>query len=250
MIAIYHRTIEGIPLLELVSHELTKEKLPPVIFFHGWLSFKERVLTHGYELAKQGFRVLLPEALYHGERADNKPTADHQLDFWKIVGQNVKDIDTLVKCYEEQDLIDPKRLGISGLSMGGITVCAAMKQYANIKAAACLMGTPYAQEFARGMIRDLEKQTNSNLNLDVEHEIAQLASLDLSLEPAAIKGRPFYFWHGKNDQMVPYQPTYDFYQKYKNEEYGQKMEFTTTDGGHDVPYEISVASAAFFAKNL
>ena len=46
--------------LEICDSEKLGEELPLVFFYHGWTGCKERVLTQGYEIAKKGFRVILP----------------------------------------------------------------------------------------------------------------------------------------------------------------------------------------------
>ncbi|MGM0156991.1 lipase/esterase [Enterococcus sp. AZ191] len=65
---ILKRTVKNIPLLEVVLEELRDEKIPIVIYYHGWQTSKELVLTQGRKFAKKGIRVLLPDAMNHGER--------------------------------------------------------------------------------------------------------------------------------------------------------------------------------------
>ncbi len=65
---ILKRKVNNIPLLEVVLTELRAEKIPIIIYYHGWQTSKELVLTQGRKFAKQGFRVLLPDAMNHGER--------------------------------------------------------------------------------------------------------------------------------------------------------------------------------------
>lgn len=56
MIEIITKKIEGLPVLEVVAKKYRTQKLPLIVFYHGWTGCKERVLTEGYELAKRGFR--------------------------------------------------------------------------------------------------------------------------------------------------------------------------------------------------
>ena len=85
---------------------------------------------------------------------------------------------------------------------------------------------------------------------DTKKQIHLLAPIDLASAPEKIAGRPFHFWHGTSDDMVPYQPTYDFYQGIKDQSYGENVSFTTTADGHKVPYQISVEMAEFFSAKL
>ena len=72
MVIIKNKAIQNIPVFEVYKDENKNKVLPLIVFYHGWESRKERVLEYGYTLAKKGFRVVLPEALNHGERQVNK----------------------------------------------------------------------------------------------------------------------------------------------------------------------------------
>lgn len=249
MIEITHNVIAGIPVLELVDSSLKADKLPLVVFYHGWDSLKENVLVNGYELAKRGFRAILPEALYHGERSDGQPSASHYLEFWKVVQQNIEEFPVLRDYYVAEKLADPERIGVTGLSMGGITTCGIVTTYPDFKAAVCLMGSPNATDFAHEII-DNALTLGYKLPADTKNQIHLLKPIDLASAPEKIAGRPFHFWHGTSDDMVPYQPTYDFYESIKEEDYARNVSFTTTADGHKVPYSISVEMADFFGTHL
>lgn len=249
MIVIKHQVINTIPVLELVDSELQETALPLVVFYHGWCNVKESVLVNGYELAKRGMRALLPEALYHGERQVGGGPETHYLDFWNIIKQNIIEFPELVRFFADQNLVEQNKVGATGLSMGGITTCGVLKTYDWLTAAVCLMGSPNLRQFAKQVCQELEQQGVS-LPSDTAQQIAALESYDLSAAPAKIAGRPFHFWHGTNDDQVPYAPTYAFYQQVKNTDYGRNVSFTTTDGGHKVPYSISVEMADFFQTHF
>ena len=80
MISIIHKECQGLPYLELIEEDKKDQSLPLIVFYHGWTGRKENNLTQGYEIAKKGFRVVMPDALFHGERADG-PAENHQLQF-------------------------------------------------------------------------------------------------------------------------------------------------------------------------
>lgn len=65
---ILKRSVHHIPVLEVVLKELREERIPVVIYYHGWQTSKELVLTQGRKIAQQGIRVILPDAMNHGER--------------------------------------------------------------------------------------------------------------------------------------------------------------------------------------
>ena len=114
MISIITKEINDLPILEICDSEKLGEELPLVFFYHGWTGCKERVLTQGYEIAKKGFRVILPDALYHGDRQEGD-VKGHVLEFWKIVLNSVKEFPTLVDYYRENVGIKDGFVGVSGL---------------------------------------------------------------------------------------------------------------------------------------
>ncbi|MGY3777652.1 dienelactone hydrolase family protein [Isobaculum melis] len=250
MISIQHEVVSGIPVLNVAPADKMNEKLPTVIFYHGWTNYKESVLVNGYELAKRGFRAILPEAYLHGERKESELVEEKYMEFWEVVLANIKELPLLHQHYLEKGLLDAERFGVTGLSMGGITTCAMLTQFDFIKAAVCLMGSPAPMEFSKWLLQS-SWATGTKIPADTVEQIGQLAPIDLSVQPEKINGRPVHFWHGTADELVPYKPTKDFYEHIKNEPYAKNVSFTTSKGvGHRVPYLTSVEMAEFFEKVL
>ncbi|KRL00072.1 alpha/beta fold hydrolase [Liquorilactobacillus capillatus] len=250
MIIIKSKKIGMIPVLEVVQSVKAEEELPLVFFYHGWTGCKEKVLTQGYEIAKRGFRVVLPDALYHGERLVVGKTSEHKLEFWQIIVNSIKEFPQLLAYYRETTGIKDEKIGVSGLSMGGITTCALLRTYPQITAAVCLMGSPAPCDFARALLEAIPGMEDVDPNY-IEQQIKALELIDLSMNPQKIAGRPLHFWHGTSDPMVPYQPTKTFFDKIKDHSYAEKVTFTTTqDAVHKVSYETTVEMADKFAVYL
>ena len=91
MIIVKKEFIKNIPILEVVSEDKLRKRLPLIIFVHGITSAKEHNLHYAYLLAEKGFRVVLPEAIYHGERGGDLPGEKLYLHFWEIVLQSIHD---------------------------------------------------------------------------------------------------------------------------------------------------------------
>lgn len=236
------------PVLELNDSNLRDESLPLVFFYHGWEGCKEKVLTQGYEIAKRGFRVVIPDAQNHGERMVGGPAKTHFLEFWQIIADSVAEFPKIVDYYEKTTGIKDDFVGVSGLSMGGITTCALMASYDWISSAVCLMGSPCPVEFAKKLIASMPEVKNVPQQY-VDSQLQALRAIDLSLAPEKIAARPFHFWHGTADQIVPYKPTKAFYDRIKDEDYAQKTTFTTTEKAvHKVSYETTVEMAEKFAE--
>lgn len=217
MVTIENDLINEIPVLHIADQKRRGERLPFIIFVHGFTSAKENNLHYAYLLAQKGFRVILPEALHHGER--NRGLSGNRLNirFWEIVLQTIEELDILKRSFEEEQLIDPSRIGVVGTSMGGIVTLGALTKYNWIKAATSLMGMPYYEKFALSQIGEMKKK---GIELPIqEKEISQLMDKlrehDLSIQPEKLRNRPLLFWHGKQDNVVPYSSTYHFYESIK-----------------------------------
>ena len=87
-VVVRKRTVGNIPLLEVVAEDKIYEPLPLVIYYHGWQTAKELVLTQGRKLAAKNFRVLLPDATNHGERK-TKTSEIPSLTFWDSIQTNL-----------------------------------------------------------------------------------------------------------------------------------------------------------------
>lgn len=255
MIILKHEVISGLPVIELVQNEQSNEKLPTVFFYHGWESYKERVLEYGYSLAQAGFRVILPEAYNHGERrTDNEPAQD-PMNFWQVVTTSVKEFPKIAKWYIAANKTLPERIGVAGLSMGGITTSAILTQYDWVKTASILMGSPSPIEFTKWLFQNYEVEGQSiydTLDVElVERRLNELAPVSLNLQPEKIAGRSIYFWHGADDDIVPAMLTQKFVEENSAKEHGKNMTFEITAGvGHKVPREIITNTTEYFKIHL
>lgn len=217
MINIHHGFTKNIPYLEVVAQELQNEKLPGVIFVHGFTSAKEHNLHYAYYLAMRGFRVVLPEAQLHGERYANVTETELNLSFWDIVISTIHELQYFVDEFSQKKLIDIERVGVAGTSMGGIVTFGALTQYQWIKAAVALMGTPAYVSFAKSQMNAM-KHSGAPIplsNSEAKKLFQKLEQYDLSIKPERLNERPLLFWHSESDHVVPFEPTYKFFLKAK-----------------------------------
>ena len=206
-LTIRKRTLGTIPLLEVVQKENRNELLPLIVYYHGWQSSKELVLTQGRKLAQAGFRVLLPDAANHGDRYQEM-TRIPSLTFWQSIHTNLFEFGFIVNHFRKLGLADDG-IGVGGVSMGGFTTCALLTHNPEIKAAACVMGSPKPVAY-RDRILTRAKEMNRFYPHDYESLLSWIPSYDLSLRPETLAGRPLLFWHGTQDRIVPYEDTAAF----------------------------------------
>ena len=118
-----------------------------------------------------------------------------------------------------------------------------------------MMGTPDYEAFSRRQLDGIKKKLGSLPMTDeqIESQLALLRPYDAAaaLKQGEWEARPLHFWHGKRDETVPYENTYDFYRKLKPlyEETGIPISIELDDkAGHAVPND-AVYNAVHFLKN-
>ncbi|AST90576.1 hypothetical protein BC6307_04425 [Sutcliffiella cohnii] len=247
MIHIEKRKIKEIPLLEVYDQSIKNEKAPTIFFFHGITSMKEMNLSYAYLMAEKGFRVVLPDSLYHGERGKRLQPHELAATFWKIVLTNITDVNTLRKVYIEEGKIEEARIGVAGTSMGAITTLGCLTQYSWIKAAVSLMGTPSYEQFALEKLNALKGQITLS-EVEIAEALEQLKPFDLSKKPELLNGRPLYCWHGALDKEVPVHHIQKFAETIPE---GSNVKLVIDpNGSHKVSKEGMYATANWFAEHL
>lgn len=217
MIIIENKSIADIPLLHVVEQKNNDKSLPFILFIHGFESVKENNLHYAYLLANKGFRVVMPEAIYHGERQTGLNSLEMNIKFWEIVTKTIDELQLIKDYYESENKIIPNQIGLAGTSMGGIITLGALTQYSWIKAAVSLMGMPYYEQFSQYQIEQFAAKGVKLPFTEQEKEaiLEHLRTYDLSMQTEKLNERPLLFWHGMKDPIVPYKYTYQFYESIK-----------------------------------
>lgn len=247
---------QQIPVLHVVAQSKETEQIPVVLFFHGFTSAKEHNLHYAYNLAKQGIRVILPEARLHGERSEALDDFHMQLSFWEIVLTSIKEADVLHQELERRKLISAETaVGIAGTSMGGITTFGCLARYDWVDAASVMMGSPAFVRLAKGQIAHAERGGRTLPVSEEERErlFQALAQVDLSQQPAKLDRRPLFMWHGEQDTVVPFAFTQQFYEealKDYPEHEGRLKWMPDEEAGHAVTRPGMLAAVDWLAQHL
>ncbi|WLR42927.1 prolyl oligopeptidase family serine peptidase [Bacillus carboniphilus] len=243
-----------IPTLHIVKDENKDKPSPFVIFIHGFNSLKEKNLHYAYLLAEKGFRVALPESIYHGERSKDMKEDELKMHFWNIVIHTIDEIEQVKDYFLSKKIIDETRIGLAGTSMGAIITFGALKKYSWIKVATSLMGYPCYKDLALHQLKYIE--TNIGISItkqQVERELSKLDDYDLGQSNEKLAGRPLLFWHGQLDDVVPHEGAYDFYQNVKPMyvNYPHRLSFISDpDEGHSVSNQGIMETVAWFVQHL
>ncbi|RYG72592.1 alpha/beta fold hydrolase [Lentibacillus lipolyticus] len=253
MIGIERTTLTSIPSLIVADEAKKQEALPVLTYFHGFTSAKEHNLPLAYLLASKGYRVILPDSMYHGERETEITDMQKQVSFWNIVMQNVEDLKNIKEALVEKGLLQDERFGVAGTSMGGITTAAALTQYSWIRAAGVLMGSPKITTYAKTLVDSFRKEGDLPVSDNmIEQLYEQLKQYDLSKQMSKLNERPVMFWHGDSDAVVPFDHSYTFYDEarhhYTNPE---SIRFIKEPNrGHKVSRHAILETVKWFEEHL
>lgn len=244
----------GIPLLHVAPERRWSEPLPTVVFFHGITSAKEHNLHYAYQLAEKGLRVLLPDALLHGERTENLTEMQLIVRFWEIILNSIQELDYINGIAQERKLVKGD-IAIGGTSMGGITTLGALAAYPWIKAAAVMMGAGNYVELSKAQIVQFESRGFQLPFTEQQREelFETLSNFDSTHNIEAFNQRPIFFWHGEQDPVVAFEPTFKLYNQLK-EHYRDTPEhlyfMREREAGHAVTRQGMLAATDWLAKHL
>lgn len=94
----------------------TFDKKPLVILQHGLSSKKEDMNSFATALAERGFFVVTPDAMGHGE-----DETEERHTVIELVYGTANYFEAIIKYFEASEYVDTERLGLVGLSLGGMT---------------------------------------------------------------------------------------------------------------------------------
>ncbi|MDM5328320.1 alpha/beta fold hydrolase [Neobacillus sp. CF12] len=255
MIIVEKSLLKKSPHLHIVNKSDQQKKLPLIIFNHGFTSAKEHNLHYAYLLAEKGFRIILPEAIYHGEREQGLNETALYKHFWEIVIKTIHELNDYKEYYVNEGLVDQEQIGLAGTSMGGMVTLGALTKYKWVKAAVSLMGMPAYEKYLHWQLEQMQSLglTLSFTDEQIEEQLSFLRQYDLSLQPEKLENRPLLFWHGIKDPIVPYHLTYQFYQSIKDDyqKTPANIRFISdAQADHKVSREGLKATVEWFEKHL
>lgn len=122
--------IQNIPALVFEPRDGTSRG--HIIHYHGWKSKIENHALMASAMAAAGFVVLVPDALYHGERGLQKAEGYELLP--EVILSNLEEFPIL------SSYLQAKRLYLSGHSMGSMSAGVIFHQEKQVEAAAIING--------------------------------------------------------------------------------------------------------------
>jgi len=251
MIHIIDQQIDDISYLMVEKSTLQGKSCPTVIYFHGFNGERDASLTIAYRIAQNNIRVILPDALMHGDREGEITQTEKELAFWDIVLQNVKEVEIIKNELDKLNLIGEHKIGIGGTSMGGITTSAVLTKYDWVDAGVIVMGAPNLSEYASRLVGDFNEANEKKIpEKELEKAKEMIKTLDLSLNPTSIENVPLLFWHGEEDDVVPMKYALNFYEKNKSLPNIQMKFIKEAGRAHNVSRLAMNETAKWFTNHL
>ena len=234
--------------------QLPQPPYPVVLLFHGFDSCKERKLQHAYIIAQQGFFVVMPDAVRHGEREDSAFASlsyTQKAEFlFDVVTETAAAIDSILNNYAQSSMVDTSSCGLVGTSMGGMVLYEYLARSGTdrIKTAVSIISTP---DF--GSVIDNSMENNPEFyNLYSRSKIDEVkASQPLSMV-SRLKDFPLLMLNSEDDQLIPFFPARNFYSdlhhQYTDKDLLKMKIFYNT--GHQTTNNMMVESAVWLHNCL
>jgi dienelactone hydrolase len=168
--------------------------LPTVIYYHGSHSSKDFIRFQAMSIASFGYQVIVPDALYHGERGSNEYNDPDSLEkyIWEIILRSIQESDVLINNAIESNDADPARIGVIGDSMGAITAGGVFVKHSHLKCLAGFNGAFAWQECIKKNILPSSELYKDEIKL-----------YDPISNEEKIKERAISIFHGVEDTSVP-----------------------------------------------
>ncbi|XP_010454912.1 PREDICTED: uncharacterized protein LOC104736596 isoform X1 [Camelina sativa] len=271
-----------LPLLILSLKKSSEERRPAIVFMHGTNTNKEWLRPWLEAYASRGYVAIGLDSRYHGERAYICKTAynDALISSWKngntmpFIFDTVWDLIKLAEYLIKRDDIDPKRIGITGISLGGMHAWFAAAADTRYSVAVPLIGVQGFRwaidndewEARVNSIKPLFEEARIDLGKSViDKEVVDkvwnriapgLASkFDSPYSLPVIAPRPLYILNGAKDPRCPLGglevPLKRAEKAYKDTGSPGNVKFKAEDGvGHEVTSFMIKESSDWFDKFL
>jgi predicted esterase len=237
-------------------HEI-KEAKRVIISFHGWTGNKEGMLINCLKMADAGFCSVSVDARMHGDRLDpefwGKFAENFPRTFFTIVVETAKDVSQIVDFLETRNDVDPTRIGMMGVSMGGFITLVATFLEKRIKASASVIGAANFPLFVERLVslKVLPFKEKPMCQPDKETEklykdFDPLNNLE-KFPPTAL-----LLTGGLSDMFIPKEGIkglYDALKPYYNT-YRSRLKLKFFNVGHDYPPEMETEVIKWFKKHL
>jgi len=207
---------------------------PTVINYHGWSSNKEFQHFKATILANYGYQVIVPDALYHGERGTLDYTEEGKLESYlhKVLLQSIEESDEILDYAVRILEGDEKNLSVIGHSMGGFTSVGVFLRHSKLKTMVVINGSCAWEKMLSNVDQKRKIEEGSE-------ELQKLEKMDPYNNLEKFLKRPFLLLHGKEDNTVPIESQRIFFEKAKSH-YGRDKKHIRFYEIPDIPHAVTM----------
>ena len=185
-----------------------KEKnLPIVLVFHGFTSSSLRQEERTGILSKlynSGFCVVAVDAVKHGARAGAEEfllleSQKQEEMLFDIVVESAMEMEEILKFIKKSGIGDGKRIGITGISMGGFIVFKTAELTDEVRYLVPMVSSPYFEEFAKYALKKIgiENFEEYEERFEILREVEPLKNKERFLD------KNIFIMAGELDNTVP-----------------------------------------------
>lgn len=198
--------LSNIPCL-CIKPNAQDDTFPTIFLYHGWSSNKENHRLLASILSQNGYQVIIPDAIFHGERNPLNFESQKALEenIWNVIIQSVNESSNLIKEAIEKKSFDSTRVCVIGHSMGGFIASGIFASNPEIKCLININGSS-AWEKAEEIFRLLDgREPASN------EDLKEVRMYDPIRKYKQFNNRPIFLLHGDSDTSVPIDSQRYFY---------------------------------------
>ncbi len=213
-IIIQKTSVEEIPILFV--RQDNAERKEAIFVLHKLLCDKTSELPLAYELAKEGYFVIIMDIMGHGERNTLK---EHKYDFQNMfydVRKTVEDIGKVLQYIRDsgEKKISLNHTGVVGTSFGASIALIAGYMLKEISYVACLIGTCNLRYIIENRTLCVFRPFSLSKNvIDYDKVIDEMEELDCLKNYNSDNLKPMLFLDGKIDMTIPYKEKTEFYRE-------------------------------------
>lgn len=244
--------IDGIPVL--VCFKKDNRRKPLVILSHGFNESKDRWTPHLSSLAEDGYFAAALDNRSHGERKEpdfaSQVFSGNKLkihEVRRLIKETAEDVSRLIDHFADSPEVDPDRIGMTGVSMGGFTTFRALVIEKRIKAAAPVISSPYWDDIPQG-VPAADDQVSRQALERISREYSP------ALFPEQFYPRPILMQIGDQDGHYVPERVEQFYQQLKRDYYQedpQRLKLVIHEGvGHEFTPAMWAKVIKWFKKYL
>lgn len=230
-IIIDHIAPGGIPAMAVYPE--SSERLPLVVYLHGFGSDKTSGLEYGYKLAEAGLYFVGVDCWLHGDRSNDDLSAkrfsgiypsetgiDTYILMHEIVQRTSEEFGGLIKHFQTDPQVNVERLGVTGFSMGAFATFMIAANYSQVKAAVAIGGKPAFQKAWDDIVLgagtyEQWRESMEALARESTERSAYMAQIDPFKKLSVFAPKPLLMINGDRDTDQPFIYSLELYRKLK-----------------------------------